>query len=174
MMTLDLNLNIETNRLILRPFMMGDITPAYEMDADEAVNRYTGESGKVTKKEVERRIVENVMGEYKKYGYGRLAVTLKSNGQFIGFAGLKYLPNLKAVDIGYRLIPEYWGKGYATEASKACVKFAFETLNLTKIIAMVMPENKGSVRVLEKLGFTYEKEILDEGDLVWLYSLSSN
>ena len=67
------------------------------------------------KEDIESRISEDVLGDYKKHGVGRFAVEIKSTGDFIGFAGLKYLEDYKEVDIGYRFISEHWGKGYATK-----------------------------------------------------------
>ena len=64
----------------------------------------------VSKKEIEQRIIENVFGDYKKYGFGRLAVELKSENKFIGFTGLKYLKEMDEVDLGYRFMKAYWGK----------------------------------------------------------------
>ena len=169
----DNNLKIETERLILRPFTLNDITPSYEMNLDEEVSRYTGDGGVVSKAEIERRIKEYVLGDYEKYGYGRFAVELKSTGDFIGFAGLKYLDNMDEVDLGYRFMSKYWGRGFATESAKASLKYGFETLGLKRIIAMVLPKNTASSHVLEKLGFVFEKEIIEDGQLAFQYKLES-
>ena len=160
---LDPNFQIETKRLILRPFTLDDILPSYEMNLDKEVSKYTGDGGVVSKAEIERRIKQDVLGDYQTHGFGRFAVELKSTGEFIGFAGLKYLDDLKEVDLGYRFMKPYWGQGLATEAAKACVDFGFNTLKLKRIIAMVLPENMGSIRVLEKLQFVYEKELIEDG-----------
>ncbi|WP_051568675.1 GNAT family N-acetyltransferase [Crocinitomix catalasitica] len=85
------NLIIETERLLLRPFKLEDISPAYAMNLDAEVSQYKGDGGVVSKSEIERRIVENVFGDYEKYGFGRLAVELKEENKLIGFTGLKYL-----------------------------------------------------------------------------------
>ena len=165
------NLTIETERLLIRPFNMDDIAPSYTMNLDEEVSRFTGDGGLVSKKEIERRIIENVFGDYEKYGYGRLAVELKGEKKFIGFTGLQYLEDMDEVDLGYRFMKEFWGRGIATEAAKACVNLGFETLGLSKMIAMVFPENIGSIRVLEKLDFEYEKDIIEDKQLAKIYSL---
>lgn len=166
------NLTIETERLLIRPFTLADIAPSFAMNLDAEVSKYTGDGGIVTEAEIERRITEDVFGDYKKHGFGRLAVELKGENKFIGFTGLKYLEDLKEVDLGYRFMKEYWGKGIATEAGQACLKLGFETLGLQRIIAMVLPENKGSIAVLEKLRFEYEKEFLEDNLLVSLYAVS--
>lgn len=165
------NLFIETERLLIRPFKMEDIEPSYKMNLDAEVSRYTGDGGVVSKKEIERRIIENVLGDYQKHGFGRLAVELKGENKFIGFTGLKYLEDMNEVDLGYRFMKKYWGKGIATESAQACVNLGFNTLGLKRIIAMVLPENKGSIRVLEKLNFEYEGEIIEDNQLAKIYAL---
>jgi len=167
----NLNLFIETERLLIRPFKMEDIEPSYKMNLDAEVSRYTGDGGVVSKKEIERRIIENVFGDYEKHGFGRLAVELKGENKFIGFTGLKYLEDMDEVDLGYRFMKEYLEQGIATESAKACLNLGFETLELNKIIAMVLPENIGSIRVLEKLNFEYEKDIIEDNQLAKIYSL---
>ena len=104
--------------------------------------------------------------------YGRFAVELKSTGKFIGFAGLKYLPELDEVDLGYRFIKAEWGKGYATEAAKACIDFGFNQLKLSSIIALTLPENTASIRVPEKLNFEYIDTYIEDGLLAHKYALT--
>lgn len=70
----------------------------------------------------------------------------------IGFSGLKYLPELEAVDVGYRFVLDVWGQGLATESGRACLAFGFDVLGLDEILALVLPGNVASVRVLDKLG----------------------
>jgi len=165
------NLFIETERLLIRPFKMEDIEPSYIMNLDAEVSRYTGDGGIVSKEEIERRIVENVFGDYEKHGFGRLAVELKGKNKFIGFTGLKYLEDMDEVDLGYRFMKEYWGKGIATESAKACVNLGFNKLRLKRLIAMVLPENIGSIRVLEKLNFEFEKDVIEDHQSAKIYSL---
>jgi len=87
-----------------------------------------------------------------KYGFGRGACILKSTGEQIGFAGLKYLDEFGEVDVAFRLMRTHWGQGLATEAALASVRFGFADLGLKRIIGLVMPENVASVRVLKKPG----------------------
>ena len=90
--------------------------------------------------------------DFDEVGYGRWACILKQTQTIIGFCGLKYLPDLDAVDVGYRLLPQYWGRGLATEACRASLTFGFATLQLDQIIGLVLPDNAASIRVLEKAG----------------------
>ncbi len=154
---------IETERLILRKYTMEDVEDSYQMNLDPEVSRYTADGGVQPREVVEKRISENIIGDYGKYGFGRLAVTVKPQcDKVIGFCGLKYLPEFDEVDIGYRFAQKYWGQGIATESAKAVLKHGFEVLELKKIIGLVLPENKASSNVLKKLGLTLEKEFADE------------
>ncbi len=165
-------LTIETPRLLLRPFELKDIEPAYQMNLDPAVSQYTGDGGVVNKKEIERRIIHDVMGDYKKHGFGRLAIEWKENQEFIGFTGLKYLEDLNEVDLGYRLRSKYWGQGIATEAGKASLELGFSTLSLKRIIAIILPTNTKSQRVLEKLGMLFFENRLEEGESIKLFEIT--
>ena len=84
---------------------------------------------------------------------------------------MKYLPELDVVDIGFRLMPEYWGIGLGTEACNACLSFGVDVIGLQRIDAFVMPENKASVRVLEKSGMLFDSEFDYDGIATLRYSL---
>jgi len=103
------------------------------------------------------------IADYQKYGYGRWACVLKASGEVIGFAGLKHLPDLQEVDLGYRLLPDYWGQGLATEACRGVLDYGRTRLGLEQIMAMVDPANLASVRVLEKLGLTPAGSVEHQG-----------
>ena len=117
-----------------------------------------------------------LFSDYKKYGYGRLAAIFKPENKIIGFAGLKYLPEFKETDIGFRFLPEYWGKGIATEVSVAIIRYGFEILKLENIIGIADPMNIGSCRVLEKVGLNFYKfDTYDEDDKKYnWYQISKN
>lgn len=163
---------IQTPRLLLRPFTMDDVGDSYRLNLDPEVTRFTGDGGVVSHNEIERRIREDVIGDYDKFGYGRMAVILKKENCFIGFAGLKYLPDLNETDLGYRLERNCWGQGLATEAGKACLEYGFEKLGLETITSMVLPENLASIRVLDKLGFKPDGQSVDGGLTVNKYYIS--
>ena len=74
------------------------------------------------------------------------------------------------MDLGYRFMKRYWGQGIATEAGQACLHLGFDVLALPRIIALVLPENKASIRVLEKLAFQYEKDVDEEGQIARYYA----
>jgi ribosomal-protein-alanine N-acetyltransferase len=152
---------LETERLLLREFDEGDVEPFYLMGSDPAVIRYTGDPGAgLTSREHALEVMRSrPLADYRKYGYGRWACVLKASGAVIGFAGLKYLEELREVDIGYRLLPAYWGQGLATEAGRAVLDYGRACLGLKRIVGFVDPANVASVRVLEKLGMTADGEV---------------
>ena len=87
-------------------------------------------------------------------------------GKVIGFCGIKYLPEIDLPEVGYRFLKEFWGKGIATEAAKACVEFAKNDLKVDKLVALIIPENIGSIKVAEKLGMT-------KGPLIHIYDVDA-
>ena len=148
---------IETDRMILRKFSMDDYQSVYEFGSNVEVQKYTGEKILTSPIHAKKIIKEVLFPDYKKYGYGRLAAIFKSENKIIGFAGLKYLPEFKESDIGFRFLPECWGKGIATEVSLAIIRYGFEVLKLDNIIGIADPINIGSCRVLEKIGLKFYK-----------------
>lgn len=144
---------LETDRLILRQFSEDDAEVNLRLGIDPNVLRWTRQPLDNLEHSLQA-IRDFPMSDYRKHGFGRWVVALKSTGQMIGWAGLKFLEDSKEVDIGYRLLSEFWGKGYATEASRPCIDYGFKQLGLNTIIAFVLPDNSASIRVLTKLGLT--------------------
>jgi RimJ/RimL family protein N-acetyltransferase len=157
-----MNIIIETNRLVLRTFTTEDAPLLYELNHDPEVIRYTGDPIKDIDhaKEVLEQVI---LPQYALYNHGRWAVHTKPGLQFIGWCGLKAIPQRNEIDLGYRFIKEAWGKGYATEAAFASLKYGFEKLNLPRIVGRAMPGNIGSLRVLEKCGMVFiGEEVVDD------------
>jgi [ribosomal protein S5]-alanine N-acetyltransferase len=152
-----MNYLIETNRLGLRELTPGDARHFYDLNADPEVVKYTGDPP-FKSLEAARNFLENY-DQYQQYGYGRWAVILKETGEFIGWCGLKYLPELDETDLGFRFFRKHWNRGFASEAARACVDFGFKKLKLKRIVGRAMAANAASVKVLEKTGFVFEKEM---------------
>ncbi|HTD06321.1 GNAT family N-acetyltransferase [Undibacterium sp.] len=150
---------IQTERLLLRAFTADDAEAYYPLCAIPEVIRYVGNKPMTSVEEVRAGLLEGPVNDYAKYGFGRFAVIWKETGQLIGFSGLKYMPPFAEVELGYRLLPEFWGQGLASEAGKASISFARESLNLTRLIAIVHPDNQGSANVVRKLGFAIDKQV---------------
>ncbi|MEM9023994.1 MAG: GNAT family N-acetyltransferase [Bacteroidota bacterium] len=163
---------LHTQRLLLRPYTMDDVEAAYQVNLDPETSRYTGDRGVKSREEIREILQGRILTDYRLYGYGRFAVIYKATDRYIGFAGIKFLPEFGEPDIGYRFASEYWGQGLATEAGHATIDFAFGTLGLPRLIGLVLPENTASVRVLEKLGFAYEKTVETEGLQAAYYGLN--
>lgn len=151
----------ETDRLLLRTFTIDDISLIYELNLDPDVIRYTLDP--IVNIDHAKQVLEQIiLPQYALYNYGRWAVHVKDGFEFIGWCGLKSRPERNEIDLGYRFMQKAWGKGYATEAAYASIKYGFEKLNLTRIVGRAMPDNTNSIRVLEKCGMTYiGEEILD-------------
>jgi RimJ/RimL family protein N-acetyltransferase len=166
---------LETERLLLREFDEGDAAAFYPLGSDPAIIRYTGDPGGGLKSvEHALEILRlHPLADYQKHGYGRWACVHKANGRVIGFAGLKYLEDLREVDVGYRFLPAYWGMGLATEASRACVDYGFTRLRLPRVLGLVDPANGASVRVLEKCGMAFGGMIEFKGQTVARYEVEA-
>lgn len=151
-----MTLLLETPRLLLRPFTLDDAEIFLRLGTDPEIIRYTGDPGGMkTLEDARATILARPLNDYATYGYGRLACVLKSSGQVIGFNGLKFLTDLGETDLGYRLVPECWGMGLATEGARAALEHGFNELKLPRILGLADPANLASVRILQKLGMRY-------------------
>jgi len=147
---------IETERLQMRKFTLDDVDAVYEFSICKEVTRYTGDAGTVrTRLDAENVIRDVWLAEYEKYGYARYALVHRDDEKVIGFCGVKFEPDLGLPDLGYRMLPEYWGKGLATEAVVALLDYARDVLGLKKIVAEVVDQNTASSNLLIKVGFRH-------------------
>jgi RimJ/RimL family protein N-acetyltransferase len=165
-----MNVIIETKRLLLRNFTEEDSHLLYELNLDPEVIKYTYDP--IKNIDHARQILQQViLPQYALYNHGRWAVHLKQALEFIGWCGLKLIPEKNEIDLGYRFQKNAWGKGYATEAAYACIKYGFEKLNLSRIIGRAVPANLGSLNVLEKCGLSYIGEEEIDGHLTKTYEI---
>ena len=168
-----MELIFETDRLLLRKYVEEDAGAFFELNSDPEVLRFVPDQQLLDVEQARQILIDHPMADYRKHGFGRGACILKSTGQQIGFAGLKHLEELGEVDVAYRLLPAYWGQGLATEVALASVRYGFATLGLKRIIALVMPENVASVRVLEKAGLRYTADAFLLGHRFSKYAISA-
>lgn len=153
------NYILETPRLLLREFREEDAPHFFELNEDPEVIRYTGDPPFASVEAARQFLLD--YDQYEKHGYGRWAVLLKPESarpEWIGWCGLKYIPELDETDVGFRFFRRYWGRGYATEAARACLDYGFGALGLKRIVGRAMKENAASVRVLQKIGMEFWKE----------------
>jgi RimJ/RimL family protein N-acetyltransferase len=146
-------LRLETERLILRPFEPDDAEDLHAAHSDPSTFAYIGSPPPASLDETRERI-ERIRARLADRVSGPWAVVDKASGRVIGDSGLQILEDGPEVELGYKLGPEYRGRGYATEAGHAWLAYGFETLGLDRIVAVAWPENAASWRVMEKLGMT--------------------
>ena len=157
---------LQTERLRLRLFTLADVHIMFELNSDPEIIKYAEATPARDLQEARQRLEQGPLADYEQYGYGRFAVELKETGKVIGFCGIKYLPEIDLPEVGYRYLKEYWGTGIGTEAARVCVDFARDDLKIKKLIALIMPENTGSIKVAEKLGMT-------KGPLIHVYDVDA-
>lgn len=155
----------ETERLILREIVAGDTGDMYRLDSDPLVHKYLGNNpikcmGKA------RTYVDYIRMQQEKYGIARWAAIEKSSGDWIGWTGLKMNfeeeinGHINYYDIGYRFMPQYWGKGYATESSIAARDYFFDNFPGEKLCGLADIQNVASCRVLEKIGLQARNDFI--------------
>lgn len=154
----------ETPRLILRHVVMEDAYALEGVFGDPEVMRFS--DGVQTRSWVRAWLQRRLEHDYPARGYGPYSVVEKRSRQVIGYCGLFDFADLDGcaeVEIGYRLVRRCWGKGYATEAAYTVRDHGFQNLGLSRLVAMIDPANVTSIRVAEKLGMRYEKDVMLEG-----------
>lgn len=148
---------IETSRLRLRMFTPDDLDDLERLFSDPEVMLYLGvEAGKTLSREETEEALSSFIQGWHQRGFGRWAVILKETKRFIGLCGLKLLEGQP--ELIYVLEKQYWGKGLATEAARAALRYGFEEVKLERIIAVTRPENVASQRVMQRLGMKWEGE----------------
>ena len=144
---------LRTPRLVLRPWRDDDLEPFAALNADGEVMKHFPAA--LAKNESDA-LVSRLKEHFDRHGFGLWAMEVPGLAPFIGFVGLNVpsyeAPFMPAVEIGWRIAREHWGRGFATEGARAALQFGFETLGLEEIVAMTTPANVRSLRVMKKLG----------------------
>ncbi|CAM1368116.1 GNAT family N-acetyltransferase [Tenacibaculum xiamenense] len=169
---------LETENLILRQFQETDVSHIFELDSNPEVHKYLGNKPISTYKQAEE-IISFFLEQYEQRKIGRFATFEKSSGDFIGWSGLKLNSGnkeelngfTKFIDIGYRLIPKFWGKGYATESATKCLDFGFRAMNYDIIYGAAETANNGSNKILQKIGLKFVNDFIFEGSEAKWYEL---
>jgi RimJ/RimL family protein N-acetyltransferase len=149
---------LETERLVLRQFAHDDIENLVELDGDPEVMRFINGGRPTPRDEIENDVLPAFLGYYERYaGYGFWAAVERATGRFIGW--FHFWPAEGAppgeVELGYRLRRSAWGKGYATEGSRALIDKGFSELGVRRVVASTMVVNVASRRVMEKAGLRF-------------------
>ncbi len=165
---------VETERLLLREFTLADAPYMLRQLNEPSFIKNIADRGVRNVQQAEAYLQNGAMASYKHCGFGFWAVIEKSSQQIIGMCGLVKRDNLPHPDLGYSFLPEYFGQGFAFEATHACLLAAKKQFQLQKLLAIVNVENAASRKLLEKLGFQYQRMIAlydNEPDLC-LYAIA--
>lgn len=146
---------LETERLLLRPWRDEDREPFAALNADPRVMEFMPAPLSRTESDA---LVDRIQRRFEQHGFGWWAVEVPGVAPFIGFVGLA-VPRFEApftpcVEVGWRLAAEHWGQGYATEAGRASLAFAFDRAGLDEVVSFTATINRPSIRVMERLGMT--------------------
>ena len=129
----------------------------------------------ISLEDVRGQIEKHIENHYKKYGFGLWATVLKENNRLIGRCGLLYqeVEGVEDLEVAYLFDSDYWGNGFAAEAAEMLVKLGFQRFGFNRVVAYIDPQNTASIRVAEKVGLKYEREIAQFKDFgkVSMYSL---
>jgi RimJ/RimL family protein N-acetyltransferase len=163
---------METERLYLRPVTVDDAELMLAIWNDPAFIRNVADRGIRTMEEARAAIESGAQKLFEEYGYGPYSMALKSDGSMIGICGLFKREILDDPDIGFGVLPDYCGKGYAGEAAAAVVQYARKVLGIRALTAIVSPANDPSIGLIRKLGLTFERMITMPGEnrAICLYS----
>jgi len=147
---------LETERLTLRHATTADDRFIFELVNDPAFIRNIGDRGVRTLADAERYVLDGPIASYEKFGFGMYVVEVRESGTPIGLCGFVKRDWLPDVDIGFAFLPQYRSQGYARESASAVRRYGHEVLGLTRIVAIVSPENADSIRLLERIGLRFE------------------
>ncbi len=160
-MTGDGAIVVETSRLVIRHFEPGDRIALSAVFGDAEVMRFG--PGVQTPEWIDTWLGERLDPIDRRPSVGVWAVMERATRSILGYCGLFEFPDLAGrfeIELGYRLARAWWGRGYATEAARAVRDFGFETLSLSRLVALIDPDNRASIRVAEKLGMRYERDVM--------------
>lgn len=150
---------METERLLLRKLTSDDLNALVEIYGDPLAMRYFEKV--FTRDEIRERFLERNLARYRDHGHGMYAVEGKEDGEFLGLAGanLEEVDGERYIEVGYSFKPAAWGKGYATEAAAACMRYAFVQLGAQRVVSFIDPNNQPSQRVAQRNGLRLGKQI---------------
>jgi RimJ/RimL family protein N-acetyltransferase len=166
---------LETDRLILCQFSTDDAAFILELLNEDSFIRFIRDSGVRTLADAREYIVNGPLASYERHGFGLYLTKLKAGEVPIGMCGLLKRDSLDDVDIGFAFLPRYWSQGYATEAASAVLAYGRTVLGLQCIVAITAPDNHGSINVLKKIGFRFDKiiNLPDDGGDSMLFTLAA-
>lgn len=162
---------LKTKRLTIRMFIPDDLDDLYNQLSDPDVMKYYPS---VLSKEDCERWLQGILRDYQSNGFGMFAVHLNETGEYIGQAGIMFrrIDGCEHHCLSYLMRKEFWGNGYATEATQKILEYGFETLGIHKVEALIRPDNIRSIHLAERLGMHYESIIQHQGHEHCVYTLT--
>jgi len=148
---------LETERLILRRFTVDDAQFVLTLVNEPSFLRYIGDKKIRSIEDARKYILDGPIASYDRHGFGLCLVEHRESHTAIGMCGLLKRAELPEPDIGFALVPEFWNKGFAFEAASAVLQDARERLALQRILAITSLDNEASIKLLERLGFTFDR-----------------
>jgi RimJ/RimL family protein N-acetyltransferase len=155
---------LETDRLVLRRMSVDDAEFELRLLNEPSFLRFIGDRGVRTLEDARAYILKGPVDMYERLGFGLYITELKEEGVPIGICGLVKRDFLEDVDIGFAFLPGFWGQGYAYESASAVMEHAKGALGLKRLVAITNPDNQSSIRLLEKLGFQFDRMIRATAD----------
>ena len=154
---------LETERLTLQQMTREDAPFLLELMNEPEFVRFVADRGLRTVEDAADYLAERILPSYEEFGFGFYRVDLKEFGMPIGICGLVKRETLEWVDIGFAILRRFCGHGYAWESAAAVMEYGRTVLKLPRIVAVTMPGNRNSIRLLEKLGWQFQEKIVLPG-----------
>lgn len=168
-------MQLETERLIVTDITMGDAPFFLELLNSPSYIKFIGDKNVHSLEAAEDYIKTKVFDHHKEHGFGYYKVIDKENSQTIGTVGYINRKELGDIDIGFAFLPAAEGKGYGFEASKVLMQYGIDVLKFTRIVAIVQEDNPRSIKLLEKLGLSFEKKVnpFEENEELLLFATNT-
>jgi RimJ/RimL family protein N-acetyltransferase len=165
---------LETQRLFLRAFTVDDAQFVLTLLNEASFIRYIGDKKVRNLDDARRYLLNGPIASYERHGFGLCVVELRESRTPIGMCGLLKREELPDPDIGFAFLPDFWSKGFGFEAASAVLHDARERLGLERVLAITSLDNEPSIKLLERLGFRFERvvKLSAEGEQVKLFVLN--
>ena len=150
---------LDTERLELHPFTEADADFVLRLLTEPSFLRYIGDRGVHDLDSARRYIADGPVAGYARHGHGLLRVVRRADGASIGMCGVLRRDSLPDPDIGFSFFPDYWSQGYAQESARAVMDHARQSLDIGRILAITTQDNEPSMRLLDKLGFRFDRMV---------------
>jgi RimJ/RimL family protein N-acetyltransferase len=166
---------LETDRLSLRWLSNDDAAFILTLLNEPSWLQFIGDKNVHSLDDARAYITKGPVDMYRRLGFGLYLVELKQGGIPVGLCGLIKRDTLKDVDLGFALLPGFWGQGYAQEAASAVMEYGRKVLGLDRLVAITTPNNQSSIRLLERVGFHFEQmvKLSEEGEVLKLFAHQS-